>query len=411
MNPALLGLITIALGVGGCVLYFWGSNQVLDRVIFPATGPNAGQNINKANMVRPWLFLFPAIFALGLYLAYPVFETLRLSVTDRDQGGAFVGLANYNQMMAEPKFWEALRNNLLWLIVVPAASTAFGLLAAQLTDRIKWGSVAKSLIFMPMAISFVGAGVIFKLVYEARPADQNQIGILNAVWLQFEGGVGSFLFLQVLPALMLLAFAGIVAYVGWIFVRPIAESRERGGGAGYVPLRLFVAVAALYLVYLSLSSLVGVFTHDYPYGEPQTWLTIPFWNSFLLMVVLIWIQTGFAMVILSAALRGIPEETVEAAIVDGANPFTIFFKIKVPQIMGTIVVVWTTITITVLKVFDIVFAMTNGQWETQVMANYMYDKMFRANDWGVGSASAMIIMLLVTPILVWNIYNARKEMK
>lgn len=411
MNPALLGLFTVALGVGGCVLYFWGSNQILDKVIFPAKGPQAGQNINRANMVRPWLFLFPAIFALGLYLAYPVFETLRLSLTDRDQGGAFVGLANYNQMMAEPKFWEALRNNLLWLIVVPAASTAFGLLAAQLTDRIKWGSVAKSLIFMPMAISFVGAGVIFKLVYEARPADQSQIGILNAVWLQFEGGVGSFLFLQVLPALMLLAFAAIVAYVGWIFVRPIAESRERGGGAGYVPLRLFVAVAALYLVYLSLSSLIGLFTFAYPYGQPQTWLTIPFWNSFLLMVVLIWIQTGFAMVILSAALRGIPEETVEAAIVDGVNPFQIFFKIKVPQIMGTIVVVWTTITITVLKVFDIVFAMTNGQWETQVMANYMYDKMFRANDWGVGSASAMIIMLLVTPILVWNIHNARKEMK
>ena len=411
MNPALLGLITIALGVGGCVLYFWGSNQILDKFIFPATGPNAGQNINKANMVRPWLFLFPAIFALGLYLAYPVFETLRLSLTDRDQGGAFVGLANYNQMLAEPKFWEALRNNLLWLVIVPAASTAFGLLAAQLTDRIKWGAIAKSLIFMPMAISFVGAGVIFKLVYEARPADQNQIGVLNAVWLQFEGGIGSFLFLQLLPALMLLAFAGIVAYVGWIFVRPIAESRERGGGAGYVPLRLFVGVAALYLVYLSLSSLVSVFTFDYPYGDPQTWLTIPFWNSFLLMVVLIWIQTGFAMVILSAALRGIPEETVEAAIVDGANPFQIFFKIKVPQIMGTIVVVWTTITITVLKVFDIVFAMTNGQWETQVMANYMYDKMFRANDWGVGSASAMVIMLLVTPILIWNIYNARKEMK
>jgi hypothetical protein len=115
-----------------------------------------------------------------------------------------------------------------------------------------------------------------------------------------------------------------------------------------------------------------------------TWLTVPFWNNFFLMVVLIWIQTGFAMVILSAALRGIPEETVEAAIVDGANPFQIFFKIKVPQIMGTIVVVWTTITIVVLKVFDIVFAMTNGQWETQVLANYMYDKLFRANDWGVG---------------------------
>lgn len=117
------------------------------------------------------------------------------------------------------------------------------------------------------------------------------------------------------------------------------------------------------------------------------------------------------MVILSAALRGIPEETIEASIVDGANPFQVFFKIKMPQISGTIVVVWTTITLVVLKVFDIVFAMTNGQWETQVLANYMFDKLFRANDWGVGSASAMIIMLLVSPILVWNVYNARKEMK
>ena len=406
MNPALQGLLTIILGVGGCILYFWGSNQILDKVFFPARGPQAGQNINRANMVRPWLFLFPAIFVLGLYLAYPVVETLRLSLTDRDLDGAFVGLANYSQMFAEPKFWEALRNNMLWLIVVPAASTAFGLLVAQLTDRIKWGSIAKSLIFMPMAISFVGAGVIFKLIYETRPADQNQIGVLNAVWLQFEGGFGSFLMLQALPGLMVLSFAGIVAYVGWIFIRPLTEGR-----GGFAIGRVVAGAISLYFVYVSLSALVGLFTFDFPYGEPQTWLTIPGWNSFLLMVVLIWIQTGFAMVILSAALRGIPEETVEAAIVDGAGPFQIFFRIKVPQIMGTIVVVWTTITLVVLKVFDIVFAMTNGQWETQVLANYMYDKMFRANDWGVGSAGAMIIMLLVTPILVWNVYNARKEMR
>jgi alpha-glucoside transport system permease protein len=208
----------------------------------------------------------------------------------------------------------------------------FGLLAAQLTDRMRWGNIAKSLIFMPMAISFVGAAVIFKLIYDARP---------------------------------------------------------RGRGADRRHERDLPAWAA----------------------SPARWLTVPFWNNFFLMVVLIWIQTGFAMVILSAALRGIPEETVEAAIVDGANPFQIFFKIKMPQIAGTIVVVWTTITIVVLKVFDIVFAMTNGQWETQVLANYMYDKLFRANDWGVGSASAMIIMLMVTPILVWNVYNARKEMR
>jgi len=129
------------------------------------------------------------------------------------------------------------------------------------------------------------------------------------------------------------------------------------------------------------------------------------------MAVLIWIQTGFAMVILSAALRGIPEETIEAAIVDGASPWQIFMRIKVPQIRATILVVWTTITIVVLKVFDIVFAMTNGQWETQVLANYMFDKLFRANDWGVGSASAMVIMVLVLPILIWNVLQAREEQR
>lgn len=335
MHPAFQGLLTIIIGVGGCVGYYYFSNQFLDKVLFPARGPNIGRNINRANIVRPWLFLFPALLALGLYLAYPVYETMRMSLTERLPGGGsqFVGLDNYGQMLSEPKFWEALQNNFLWLLVVPAMSTAFGLLAAQLTDRISWGNIAKSLIFMPMAISFVGAAVIWKLVYDTRPVDQEQIGVLNALYLWF-------------------------------------------GGA-----------------------------------EPNTWLTTPFWNSFFLMAVLIWIQTGFAMVILSAALRGIPEETIEAAILDGANPFQVFFKIKVPQMMGTIVVVWTTITIVVLKVFDIVFAMTNGQWETQVLANYMYDKLFRANDWGVGSASAMVIMLLVTPILIWNVYNARKEMR
>ena len=332
MNPLTQGLVTIIVGVGGCIGYFYFSNIILDRFLFPASGPNAGRNINRANQIRPWLFLFPAMFALSLYLVYPVFATLYMSLTDRTQDYAFVGLDNYRQMFGEPKFWEAMRNNMLWLVVVPALSTAFGLLAAQLTDRIWWGNIAKSLIFMPMAISFVGASVIWKLVYDTRPEGQDQIGVLNAVWVWFG-------------------------------------------------------------------------------GEPQTWLTVIPWNNFLLMIVLVWIQTGFAMVILSAALRGIPEETIEAAVIDGANPFQIFFKVKVPQIMGTIVVVWTTITIVVLKVFDIVLAMTNGQWETQVLANYMYDKFFRAFDWGVGSASAMIIMLLVTPILVWNVYNARKEMR
>lgn len=404
MSPALQGLLTIVVGVSGCIGYFYFSNQFLDKVLFPAKGVNAGRNINRANMIRPWLFLLPAIIALGLYLAYPVVETLRLSLTDRDQGGAFVGLANYEKMFGEDKFWEAMRNNMLWLIIVPAASTAFGLLAAQLSDRLSWGSIAKSLIFMPMAISFVGAAVIFKLIYDTRPVDQAQIGVMNAVWLQFEGGIGSFLILRLLPALLMLCGAAAAGYVALGMVQAI---REKGGAF----LRGIGLLMLAFIVFSFLSLALGAFTANHDYGVPQTWLTIPGWNSFLLMIVLIWIQTGFAMVILSAALRGIPEETVEAAIVDGANPFQVFFKIKLPQISGTIVVVWTTITLTVLKVFDIVFAMTNGQWETQVLANYMFDKLFRANDWGMGSAAAMIIMLLVSPILVWNVYNARKEMR
>ena len=410
MHPAFQGLITIVLGVGGCLAYFYFANQVLDKFIFPARHDDAGRNINRANMVRPWLFLFPAVFALGLYLAYPVFETLRLSFTDRTQDGAFVGLANYSQMFGEDKFWEAMRNNMLWLIVVPAVSTAFGLLVAQLTDRISWGNIAKSLIFMPMAISFVGASVIFKLIYDARPEGQSQIGVMNAVWLQFDGGFGSFLFLRLLPAIVLLGFAALVFYAAWVVLRPIFSGHSRAH-ALLKALQVGLSALGIWLGLLALVNVFDVFTFDNVYGEPQTWLTIPFWNNFFLMVVLIWIQTGFAMVILSAALRGISEETIEAAIIDGANPFQVFFKIKVPQIMGTIVVVWTTITLTVLKVFDIVFAMTNGQWQTQVLANYMFDKLFRANDWGVGSASAIIIMLLVTPILIWNVYNASKEMR
>mgnify|MGYP003118642628 CR=1 FL=1 len=411
MNPALLGLFTIVIGVGGCLAYFYFSNILLDKVIFPGTGPNAGRNINRAEKVRPWLFLAPAILALGLYLAYPVFATIWLSLTDRSQGNAFVGLANYRQMGMDPKFWEALRNNMLWLIVVPAASTAFGLLAAQLTDRIRWGSFAKSIIFMPMAISFVGAAVIFKLVYDARPEGTNQIGILNAIWLQFDGGFWSVVILRVLPVVILLAIAALCAFLVLVFAKPVLRPEHTRPGPLNSAVRILAAVFTAALVLACLWGTVNAVTGTYPYGTPQQWLTIPVWNSFFLMIVLIWIQTGFAMVILSAALRGIPEETIEAAIIDGANPLQIFFSIKMPQISSTIVVVWTTITIVVLKVFDIVYAMTNGQWQTQVLANYMYDKLFRANDWGVGSAAAMVIMLLVTPILVWNVYNARKEMR
>jgi alpha-glucoside transport system permease protein len=411
VEAAYKGLATIFFGVGGCLAYFYLSNQFLDKVLYPAKGPKAGRNINRANIIRPWLFLAPAMLALGVYLAYPVIATFIYSITDRDQGGAFVGLANYAQMFNEPKFWEALRNNMLWLLIVPAASTSFGLLAAQLTDRISWGGFAKSLIFMPMAISFVGAAVIFKLIYDTRPIEQSQIGILNALWLQFNGGTGSFLILRLLPALFMATIGLGALFIMRGFLKQLID-KPKSSKSMFPKLMRVASIGVLWMVAAYAFSLVfGVLTVEFAYGKPQTWLTIKGWNSLLLMVVLIWIQTGFAMVILSAALRGIPEETIEAAIVDGANPFQVFFKIKMPQISTTIVVVWTTITLVVLKVFDIVFAMTNGEWETQVLANYMFDKLFRANDWGVGSAGAMIIMLLVSPILIWNVYSARQEMK
>ncbi|KKL82379.1 hypothetical protein LCGC14_1985350 [marine sediment metagenome] len=326
MNPIFQGLLTIIIGVGGCVGYFYFSNLILDTFIFPAKGKNAGRNINRANQIRPWLFLFPALFALGLYLAYPVVGSFWRSLYNRS-GNDFIGLGNYATLFGSAEFRVAFYNNILWALFVPAASTFFGLLAAQLTDKMRWGNIAKSLIFMPMAISFVGASLIWKFVY----ANDSDIGLINAI-------------------------------------------RDMFGA-----------------------------------DRPVDVLQLPFWNNFFLMIILVWIQTGFAMVILSAALRGIPEETIEAAILDGANPFQLFFKIKVPQIMGTIVVVWTTITILVLKVFDIVYTMTGGNFDTEILPSYMMKFMFR--DDGQATAVAFVIMIVVLPVMIWNIVQARREMR
>ncbi|EPX78962.1 carbohydrate ABC transporter permease [Litoreibacter arenae] len=325
MSPLIQGMLTILIGVGGCVGYFYASNLILDKVIFPTQAKNPGKNINRANMVRPWLFLFPALAALGLYLVYPVVGSFYRSLFNRS-GDEFIGFGNYTTMFGDDGFQTALLNNFLWVLVVPASATFLGLLVAQLTDRLSWGNIAKSLIFMPMAISFVGASLIWKFVYANNP----DIGLINAI-------------------------------------------RDVFGAAPLDPLQL------------------------------------PFWNNFFLMFILVWIQTGFAMVILSAALRGIPEETIEAAIIDGANPFQIFFKIKVPQIMGTIVVVWTTITILVLKVFDIVYTMTGGNFGTEILPSYMMAYMFR--DDGRATAVAFVIMIIVLPVMIWNIRQARQEMK
>jgi alpha-glucoside transport system permease protein len=327
-------LITVIIGVGGCLLYFYGSNTLLDKML-PVDASNDDRSIRNLKLqssIRPWLFLGPALFLLTLYLVYPVIQTIWLSFHD-NAGDKFVGLNNYAWAFKDTQFRTSIYNNLLWLLVVPAACTFLGLVIAVLTDKIWWGQLAKSLVFLPLAISFVGASVIWKFVYDYRAEGQDQIGILNAV-------------------------------VSWF---------------------------------------------GYP---PQVWISMPFWNNFFLMVILIWIQTGFATVILGAALRGVPEDTIEAATIDGAGPFKIFWRIMVPQIKTTIIVVWTTITVLVLKVFDIVLTMTNGQWDTQVLANLMFDWMFRGGgDFGRGAAIAIIIMLAVLPIMIWNIRQANAEQK
>lgn len=327
MERLLNALVAIVLGVGVMVLYYFGSNWLLDRLL-PDRGLVDGVFVSREKQrerIRPWLFVAPALAILGIYLVYPAVQTLFLGFFDSD-GDIFVGLKNYERAFGDSRFLESIQNNILWLIFVPSFSVVFGLLIAVLADRVSWGNIAKSLIFMPMAISFVGASVIWKFVYAINP----DIGLLNAIYT--------------------------------------------GGGSEAVDV-----------------------------------LQIPFWNSFFLMAILVWIQTGFAMVLLSAALRGVPEETLEAARIDGANEVQTFFLIMVPQIMGTIFVVWTTIVITVLKVFDIVLAMTNGNWNTQVMANLMFDQMFRAFDTGYASFLALVIMVAVIPIMVVNIRRMNRE--
>ena len=318
-------IIYVLSGVGVCLSYYVITNVILDVYL-----DKFSKKRELKSNVRPWIFLAPALVILAVYLIYPVFETFRLSFYDQ-YGKEFVGLNNYYWAIKSSEFHQSIFNNLLWLLVVPATCTFLGLTIAAMADRVWWGTIAKSLIFMPMAISFVGASVIWKFVYNYSGPNNEQIGILNAV----------------------------VMYFG---------------------------------------------------GQPQAWIALPFWNNFFLMVIMIWIQTGLAMVIFSAALRSVPSEIVEAARIDGASELRIFIFILIPILSETILVIWTTITILVLKVFDIVLAMTNGQWNTEVLANMMFDWMFRGGgDSGRGSTIALTILLGVIPIMIWNLKRFRSE--
>jgi len=320
MLSAFHGIAAILMAVTVCAGYYYCANWLLDRYVILAS--KKGPSNERINEVRSWLFLLPAWLALFVYLVYPVFGSLWRSMFDR-AGDQFVGFDNYLSLLASTSFQVALLNNALWAVVVPAIVTAVGLLIAQLTDNMKLGNMVKSIIFMPMAVSFVGASLIWKFVY----ANNGEIGILNAF-------------------------------------------REA----------------------------LGMHAIDF--------IQIQFWNNLFLMVILIWVQTGFAMVILSAALRNVPAETIEAAVLDGATPVQVFFRIQIPQILGAIIVVWTTVTILVLKVFDIVYTMTGGNFGTQILPSHMMQFVFR--DDGRATAVAVMIMLLVTPVVFQNIRLARK---
>ena len=316
---------TVLAGIFFFIIYFRLFNFILDYIIKYKIIDHRYEN-----SIRSIIFIAPAFLVLFTFILFPVFETVRLSFYDKF-GREFIGFDNYLWAIKDNEFRRSILNNLGWLLIVPTLSTFFGLVIANLTDRIWWGTIAKSIIFMPMAISFVGAGVIWKFIYDYRGVDDQQIGLLNAIVVSF-----------------------------------------------------------------------GL--------EPQAWLTIPIWNNLFLMAIMIWIQTGLALVIFSAALRGIPKETLEAARIDGASEFRIFWSIIIPFLEQTILVIWTIITILVLKVFDIIYAMTNGQWQTEVLANLMYDWMFRGGgDSGRGSVLAFCIMIGVIPILAWNLYRHRNE--
>jgi alpha-glucoside transport system permease protein len=280
--------------------------------------------------VKYLIFLVPAVALLLIGLIYPAIRTLILSFMN-DNSERFVGFENYIWAFTIPEIVQVLSNTAIWVIVVPIASTFIGLVIAYLTDRMKSAAVVKSLIFMPMAISMVGASIIWKFVFDFQPnLKKVDIGLLS-----------------------------------------------------------------------SLSKSLGI--------TPPNWLLENPLNTFLLIAVMIWIQTGFAMVVLSAAMKNIPDEVVEASMLDGASQLKRFIQITVPMIRASIVVVLTTITIGTLKVFDIVRTMTGGNFKTNVIANEMYSQTFRSLNYGTGSALAIILFLGVVPIIWYNIRQLRLE--
>jgi alpha-glucoside transport system permease protein len=318
-NKIAIAVVALLIGVGGV----WSLYLVTDNLV--SVMP---QSIRES--VRPFVFVGPALAILTVYLVYPTVRTIYLSFLG-PRSTEFVGLENYAFALTSKDMLIALRNNVLWLVFVTGFVVSLGLIIAVLVDRIgRWEPIAKSFIFLPMAISAVGASVIWKFVYSFQPIQRPQIGLLNAI-------------------------------------------------------------------YTALG------------GQPQGWLILKPWNNFFLIIIMIWILTGFAMVVLSAAVKGVPGELLEAARIDGASETRIFFGVIIPYIRGTIITISTTVLIMVLKVFDIVFVMTNGQYDTEVIANRMYREMFTYGNYGRSSALAVILLVAVIPVMIYNVRSLERS--
>jgi alpha-glucoside transport system permease protein len=313
------GLVALGAGVLGVWLLFWLGNDVVAHL-------PAGR-IQEA--LQPVVFVGPALLLLFAYLVYPALNTIYISFFD-ERSRNFVGLENFLFAFRSPDVQIVFRNNLMWLVLVTGFSVALGLLIAVLVDRVRHEAAAKSFIFLPLAISFVGASVIWRFVYAFAPAGRPQIGLLNA----------------------------IVVALG---------------------------------------------------REPVGWLIERSFNNFALIAIMIWLQTGFCMIVFSAALKSIPSEITEAARMDGATEVQTFFRITLPMLQGTMIAVATTVIVAVLKVFDVVFVMTNGQFDTQVLANRMYAEMFTFRNFGHASALAVILLVAVIPVMVINVRNLREQ--
>ena len=316
MDPRLVTALIVLFGVPAVLVgYIWGTEQVLK--VFPE---------RVKPRVRPWLWLLPAIAFLFIFLVYPTIGTVIRSFESKGnilgENTKFIGLDNYVWFFTDSRALDALKNNVLWLVFLTLFTVGLGLIIAVLVDRVRYESFAKSVIFLPLAISMVAASVIWKFMYDYNP----NVGTLNAV-------------------------AGIF-------------------GAG-----------------------------------PVNWVQTSGFSltTFMLIIVMTWMWTGFAMVIISAGLKGINTELLEAARVDGANEWQVFRGIIFPLLLPTIAVVATTVIITALKAFDIVYTMTNGNFDTEVVANLMYKEMFTNQNFGRAGALAVILLLAIIPIMAFNV--------